>query len=210
MHISNERYFRDRQRHDLALRMIQYEARTCTIRACTGLTDDRIRKLYRTVAEHLHSIPIRRRRGKSPRRVGYFTRNAEVQVEASLLLSVFKLFDLIRKERRGSLEFGQAFCDAYAMHRQQPHTGAISFEHAWFLLQLLCANEGVWATQCRRCQSTYLRDYENVSRRACPLCKIKGHDAVARTPVRRRPRACAVRGQEPCATVAPGSMFPCS
>lgn len=32
MHISNERYFDERKRHDLALRMIRHEARTCTIR----------------------------------------------------------------------------------------------------------------------------------------------------------------------------------
>ena len=69
MHISNERYFHDRQRHDLALRMIRHEARTCTIRSCTGLTDDRIRRLYKTYASHMPSAPVRRRRGKSPRQV---------------------------------------------------------------------------------------------------------------------------------------------
>ena len=46
MRISDDRYSRDRLRLDLALRFIQHEARTHTIRAWTGLTDDRIRKVY--------------------------------------------------------------------------------------------------------------------------------------------------------------------
>jgi hypothetical protein len=45
MRISDDRYSRDRQRYDLALRFIQHEARTRTIRTWTGLTDDRIRKI---------------------------------------------------------------------------------------------------------------------------------------------------------------------
>ena len=39
---------RDRLRLDLALRFMRHEARTHTIRKWTGLTDDRIRKLYRS------------------------------------------------------------------------------------------------------------------------------------------------------------------
>jgi hypothetical protein len=65
MHISNDRYFRERQRHDLALRMIRHEARTCTIKACTGLTDDRIRRLCKTYEIHASVAPMRRRRGKA-------------------------------------------------------------------------------------------------------------------------------------------------
>ena len=96
MHISNERYFHDRQRHDLALRMIRHEARTCTIRSCTGLTDDRIRRLYKTYASHMPSVPVRRRRGKSPRQVAFFVRNARAQLESSMLASVFGTFGLLR------------------------------------------------------------------------------------------------------------------
>ena len=45
MRVSEERYSRDRERFDLALRMIHLEARTRTIKQWTGLTDDRIRKV---------------------------------------------------------------------------------------------------------------------------------------------------------------------
>jgi hypothetical protein len=44
MRVSDDRYTRDRERLDLALRLIHHEARTFTIRQWTGLSDDRIRK----------------------------------------------------------------------------------------------------------------------------------------------------------------------
>ena len=45
MRISDDRYSRERARMELALRFLHHEARTQTIRAWTGLSDDRIRKL---------------------------------------------------------------------------------------------------------------------------------------------------------------------
>jgi hypothetical protein len=48
MRISDDRYSRERQSLDLALRFLRHEARTQTIRTWTGLTDDRIRNLYRS------------------------------------------------------------------------------------------------------------------------------------------------------------------
>jgi hypothetical protein len=192
MHISNERYFNERQRHDLALRMIRHEARTCTIRSCTGLTDDRIRRLYKTYASHMPSAPVRRRRGKSPRQVAFFVRNARAQLESSMLASVFAMFGLWRTQASqfgsttsaslpsGSIDFGRLFCDAYETHRQLLCNADISFEHAWFLLQLLTRNAHLHAVRCRHCDSQYLRDRVNVCRRACPVCALKGTDAERR------------------------------
>ena len=65
MRISDDRYNRDRLRLDLALRFMRHEARTHTIRKWTGLTDDRIRKLYRSYFSIAQPVP--RHRGKSPR-----------------------------------------------------------------------------------------------------------------------------------------------
>jgi hypothetical protein len=192
MHISNERYFNERQRHDLALRMIRHEARTCTIRSCTGLTDDRIRRLYKTYASHMPSAPVRRRRGKSPRQVAFFVRNARAQLESSMLASVFAMFGLWRTQASqlgtnpsaslpaGSIDFGRLFCDAYETHRQLLRNADISFEHAWFLLQLLTRNADLHAVRCRHCDSQYLRDRVNMCRRACPVCTLKRTDAERR------------------------------
>lgn len=176
MHISNDRYFLDRERHDLALRMIRHEARTCTIRSCTGLTDDRIRRLYKTYASHAAATPIRRRRGKSPRQSTYFVRNVRAQYESSLLASTFSSFGLLHAQTgpaAQAIQLGWLFCDAYETHRQLLTNAEISFEHAWFLLQLLAQRNALRAMRCRRCDSQYLRDAVHAARRACPVCKLK-------------------------------------
>ena len=175
MHISDDRYFRDRERHDLALRMIRHEARTCTIRECTGLTDDRIRRLYKTYAGHMKSAPARKR-GKSPRQVSFFTRNAQGQFEASLLASMFISFGLlgaVRRETRDPIEAGRLFCDAYELHGQLLGAMRMSFEHAWFLLQLLCRGRELELSRCRQCDSLFVRNDFNPMRRSCPTCKLK-------------------------------------
>jgi hypothetical protein len=48
MRISDDRYDRERSSLDLALKFLRHEARTRTIRSWTGLSDDRIRNLYRS------------------------------------------------------------------------------------------------------------------------------------------------------------------
>mgnify|MGYP006175647167 CR=1 FL=1 len=91
-----DRYGNERRRDELALRMIRHEARTCTIRACTGLSDDRIRRLYKAYAIQINDPTVRRRRGKSPRRITFFIRNTRAQFESSLLASAFTAFGLLQ------------------------------------------------------------------------------------------------------------------
>lgn len=196
MHISNESYFADRQRHDLALRMIRHEARTCTIRACTGLTDDRIRRLYQAAATNLPAVAIRRHRGKSPRQVAFFTRNTQMQFESSLLASVFVSFGLLEASAANShtsLARGTLFCDAYETHLQLSRSDGISFEHAWFLLQQLTRKAGFSVVRCRRCDGQFLQDTSSVLRRACPACTLVAKHLRALQP-RRRNRS----KQQPC------------
>ena len=175
MHISNDRYFRERRRHDLALRMIRHQARTCTIKSCTGLTDDRIRRLCKAYALQTEAPPVRRR-GKSPRSIGFFTRNVQLLFESACLTSVFCAFGLLRpnistSDEEAWLEFGTLFCDAFETHRQLITPGEITFEHAWFLLQQLNEGHELKLTRCRQCQGQYLSETVNAS--ACPTCRLK-------------------------------------
>jgi hypothetical protein len=198
LNFSNTRYFHDRQRHDLALRMIRHEARTHTIRRCTGLTDDRIRRLFRTYlgAELKTQLPVRRRRGKSPRQVAFFTRNAQLQFESSFLACLFTTFGLLRERRiplpgQAALDFGTIFCDAYETHRQLLHPASITFEHAWFLLQLLHRGEQLRISHCRQCRTDYVQDPINLTQRSCPTCRRC--QAAGRTSRRRAKLPAALR-----------------
>ncbi|GFE78125.1 hypothetical protein GCM10011487_01250 [Steroidobacter agaridevorans] len=191
----NDSYSNERSRNDLALRMIRHEARTCTIRECTGLTDDRIRRLYKSYAHELSEAPVRRRRGKSPRQVTFFVRNTRAQFESSLLAGAFAAFGLLYaitnqmpSEPPDALDYGRRFCDAYETHQQLLNTPTLSFEHAWFLLQLLNRSGDLRAVRCRHCDSYYLRDKFNLCRHTCPTCRLK------------RARVRRVRPRRPCSS----------
>lgn len=204
MHTSNDRYRHEQHRDDLALRMIRHEARTCTIRECTGLSDDRIRRLHRIYASQADAPPVHRRRGRSPRQINYFTRNTRAQFESSLLASSFIAFGLLHAQRGDgagkvlgiepdSIEYSRLFCDAYETHQQLLNTPTLSFEHAWFLLQLLNRSGDLHSVRCRHCDSHYLQDRFNVCRHTCPTCKLK----------RTRSRRANGRAGHPCSTANP-------
>lgn len=177
MRITDERYHRDRLRYDLALRMIGHEARTCTIRSWTGLSDDRIRRLYKAYVEHDNPLPVRRHRGKSPQQPSYFLRTQAIQIEGTLLALVLGSSGLLwiargRAPTRG-LDFGTRFCDAYETYLGLARHGALSFEHACLLLQALESGDEICLWVCPRCAGPYLRDALAVDRRTCPLCRLK-------------------------------------
>src|SRR5712692_5980349 len=94
MRISDDRYSRERLCLQLALRFLEHEARTQTIRAWTGLSDDRIRKIYRSYLSHVRR-DLPRHRGKSPHQVAYFTRSLRLQEETAVLASVLSLLGVV-------------------------------------------------------------------------------------------------------------------
>ena len=97
MRISDDRYNRDRLRLDVAMRFIRLEARTRTIRQWTGLTDDRIRKLYHAYLQS--GGRTTRHRGKSPQQAAYFMRTARLRNEASALAGLCCLVGLFERRR---------------------------------------------------------------------------------------------------------------
>jgi Flagellar transcriptional activator (FlhC) len=166
MRISDDRYTRDRERMDLALRLIRHEARTFTIRQWTGLSDDRIRKLYRSYVEHESTCSVLRHRGKSPRQIAFFFRNPELRFQATNLASLFLLFGLLRATpqgvestyRVGSLEAGALVCGGYEAYRELHSPAFVSFEHAWFLLLALGRCDELTLARCAGCGGVRLHD----------------------------------------------------
>ncbi|HRO88572.1 MAG TPA: FlhC family transcriptional regulator, partial [Chiayiivirga sp.] len=89
MRITDDRYASEKERFELAIRLIGHQARTHIITRCTGFSQDRIRKLYATYFKHAKGGHVKRHRGKSPSSVEFYVRNPWVQAEASLLAHVF-------------------------------------------------------------------------------------------------------------------------
>ncbi|MGO9512528.1 MAG: hypothetical protein ACLP2F_02655 [Steroidobacteraceae bacterium] len=185
MRVSDDRYTRDRQRFDLALRLIRHEARTFTIRQWTGLSDDRIRKLYRSYVLEHGAGPVLRHRGKSPRQAAFFFKNAELNFQAVQLASLFLVYGLLRgtalglesRYRVGSLESGALLCQAYEAYLELHSPVSISFEHAWFLLLALARRDELGIARCAVCGGVRLRDLLAKRRTSCAICEPAGLSA---------------------------------
>jgi Flagellar transcriptional activator (FlhC) len=179
MRISDDRYSRDRLRLDLALRFIHHEARTHTIRAWTGLTDDRIRKLYRTYLYEAGETRVARHRGKSPRQAAYFTRSLRMRREAAVFASVSSLFGLISLQAlsldRGLLPAptvarGALLCEAFEAYRALVSEPQISFEHAVFLIGALDSGAELRVAHCRDCAGVLVTDRLALRAPVCNEC----------------------------------------
>jgi Flagellar transcriptional activator (FlhC) len=177
MRISDDRYSRDRQRFDIALQFIRHEARTHTIRAWTGLSDDRIRKLYRSYLREGQGAPLTRHRGKSPQQVTFFMRSARVRHEAALLASLCRLLGALPQAAAPGLARslpcltrGELLCQAFEVYRGLLPDGLISFEHAVFLLTALVRGEELVLGGCRDCGAVLVADCWSLRAPRCPLC----------------------------------------
>ena len=178
MRISDDRYTRDRLRLDLALRLIRHEARTHTIRQWTGLSDDRIRKLYRSYCMDSKTNVVLRHRGKSPRQAAYFFRYSELSFQATQLASLYLMFGLLAgtatgmqsRFKAGSLECGALLCHAYETYLELHAPAMISFEHAWFLLLALARGDELGLARCTSCAGLRIIDLLSRRRLTCSNC----------------------------------------
>ena len=172
MRISDDRYHRERARMELALRFLRHEARTQTIRAWTGLSDDRIRKLYRSYLGHARR-QLPRHRGKSPHQVAYFTRSLRLQEETALLASVLSLLGVLPGAEAAAtpgLTRGELLCQAFEAYRLLLPSAQISFEHAVFLATALTRADQLRLAGCAGCGSLIVTERFPARGARCLLC----------------------------------------
>jgi hypothetical protein len=181
MRISDDRYSHERERMELALRFLRHEARTQTIRAWTGLSDDRIRKLYRSyMSQARRHLP--RHRGKSPHQVAYFTRSLRLQQESALLASVLALLGVVPTAAPGTraeaaaavylpgLGRGELLCQAFEAFRALLPSAQISFEHAVFLATALARGDQLRLGACHECGSLVVTERFPLRAARCQHC----------------------------------------
>jgi len=196
MRLTDDRYAGERSQFELALRMIRHEARTRTIRECTGLSDDRIRKLYATYFRNSGQTDIKRRRGKSPRQVQRYVKNPASQLQSTTLVALFCAGLLIRIDDddqvhacwpRPDVEFGHRLCRAYETYLLLHADAKLNFEWAWNLLQCISYNDELYLAVCSACDARYVQDSYALDDKVCPTCEIGttsgtliAHDSSAR------------------------------
>jgi hypothetical protein len=187
MRISDDRYTRERARMELALHFLHLEARTQTIRTWTGLSDDRIRKLYRSyMSQARRHLP--RHRGKSPHQVAYFTRSLRLQQETAVLASVLSLLGVVPAAAAApatlaalpaeagagltGLSRGELLCQAFEAFRLLLPSAQISFEHAVFLTTALARGDQLRLGGCSDCGTLVVSE-------RLPLRAVRCHRCVA-------------------------------
>jgi hypothetical protein len=183
MRISDDRYNRERARMELALRFLRHEARTQTIRVWTGLSDDRIRKLYRSyMSQARRHLP--RHRGKSPHQVAYFTRSLRLQEETALLASVLSLLGVLPPAAPSTpagcaagggcalpgVTRGELLCQAFEAFRLFLPAAQISFEHAVFLATALARGDQLCLGDCSGCGSQMVIERFQMRSARCSYC----------------------------------------
>jgi hypothetical protein len=163
--------------------MIRHEARTRTIRECTGLSDDRIRKLYSTYFRNGAASGIKRRRGKSPRQITRFVKNSQNQIQATTLVALFSAGLLVRIDQndqvhpcwpRPDVEFGHRLCRAYETYLLLHKRPQLNFEWAWNLLLSISHNDELYLASCNSCEALYVQDAYALDKGSCPTCQIIG------------------------------------
>ena len=174
---------------ELALRFLRHEARTQTIRAWTGLSDDRIRKLYRSyMSQARRQLP--RHRGKSPHQVAYFSRSMRLQEETALLASVLSLLGVVPAAALAGaaaaaslpgadgaggaslpgITRGELLCQAFEAFRLLLPSAHISFEHTVFLATALARGDQLRLGDCSDCGSLMVTERLLLRGARCPHC----------------------------------------
>lgn len=182
------RYARERAQLEVALQMIAFEARTCTIRTCTGLSDDRIRTIYARYFKPTGSDAVHRKRGKSPSQTAIYVKKPANQCEATVLASFFAMHGLLRCQPRGvarpamdrrCLDFGQRICVVYSAYLAVFPQPLFSFERAWALYHALAGGVELTLTPCPECTGRFVHDALSGTSPLCPSCRLKGVDKHA-------------------------------
>jgi len=182
MRITDNRYAAEIARFNLAVRMIGHEARTGTIRKCTGFSEDRIRKIYGTYFKNEKGNTVKRRRGKTPRQIASFLVSNHRQSEATVLGCFFIYSGVLlpgladghaHRTRLGNLEFGQRFCDAFETYLSLHPAPELCFEKAWNLYQALAIEQELYFAPCADCSGIYVQDRYALDYRHCPFCDLK-------------------------------------
>jgi hypothetical protein len=143
------------------------------------LTDDRIRKLYRTYLCEAGGKRVARHRGKSPRQAAFFTRSLRMRREAAVFASVSSLFGLISlqpvslgrdSKPAPTVARGALLCEAFEAYRALVDEPQISFEHAVFLVGALDCGDELRVAHCRECTGVLVTDRFALRAPVCTDC----------------------------------------
>jgi hypothetical protein len=179
MRISEDRYARELQSIDIALRFIHHQARTQTIRAWTGLTGDRVRSLHHTYVRESPSY-VPRPRGRSPYKVAQFMRTQRMEEETTTLARMLSLLGAVPPapglERLQQVlpdpERAHLICFGYEMYKALVPAAQFTFEHAIFLTRCLITADQLVLDNCVECSGLVVAEPFSRGLKRCGYCGL--------------------------------------
>lgn len=178
MRATDDRYRGEQARFELATRMIAHEARTGTIRFWTGLSDDRIRKLYTSYFKYA-GRPVRRRRGRSPTQIAPLVRTPLRALESGVFANLLIANRLLQDDRgeppplERNVLLGHRFCECFETYRLLVPRPTLSFEWGWNLLLSVRRGEELGIARCSDCTVCYIVDLLALPPNSCPSCFVR-------------------------------------
>ena len=167
----------DCRRHQLVLRMMRHEARTSTIAAWTGLSENQVRTL---VQQHAHPSTQggpTRHCGQPPGQLSYFFRTVRRVTEATTLGCLYEMLSVIPMKVVGlspqsfpSIGRGELLCEAFEIYRAMVASPVIPFEHAVLLATALASGEGISLQECPQRNARILVDHFGEPQEWCTHC----------------------------------------
>jgi hypothetical protein len=180
MRLSQNRYATDLRRRDLAIRMIEYEARTRTIADWTGLTRYQIQGMFSGYTE-LGEHP--RHRGVSPFQPAFFSRSLWHECESAALATLELEMDIIpAKAMPGvatqlpGLARGERLLNAFDLYRALVPKPRISLEYAVLLARELTIARTLTLRRCTRCDGLMVVDRLAPLHEDCAFCRLTVRD----------------------------------
>jgi hypothetical protein len=167
-------------RISLAKKMVRHEARTRTIQRWCGLTEGRIRELYRSFARDQGSRYAVRHRGPTPRQPGLFLRTTHIRSEAAALAGVYGLLQIIPtrplanvRRELPTLQRCDQLLRAYESFLSLVGSTEISLEQAVLLLMAVAQGTELRLGHCVQCGAAIVFDPRFARRRSCGRCDAK-------------------------------------
>jgi hypothetical protein len=154
MRSTDDRYRREQARFNLAMRLIEHEARTGTIRYLTGL------------------------HRRSPTRVAPLVRAPQRTLESGVFTNLLLANGLFCTERppgpnlRANVDLGHRLCECFESFEELIPYHSLSFEWGWNLLQSIRRGDELGIARCGKCRVCYLFDLLSLPRTACPACLL--------------------------------------
>lgn len=174
MRVFDQRYVRDARRYELALRMIQHEVRTRTIRAWTALSAERIRTLFRSY--HGDSGGAKRRRGPVPHSLESILQSPRLRSEAAAIVGVCYALEVLPNATASSrstpsLSWGERLCDAFELYAAMVQGSPLSLEQVILLVTQVARRSEVALARCTVCEAVILIHRFARQRHVCAYCR---------------------------------------